>query len=181
VYPPAAEAYAAWRRALGLDAPQPTSVIVSASGDIDPDHPGLSDPGVPVVIITTSRGATRLRAARLPGTIDVVVAGSDDRVEPASIVDILRDHRLDVVVCEGGPNLLGGLVEGGFVEEMFLTVAPQLAGRSPSSPRLALVEGVAFDITEAPWSRLISVMRAEDHLFLRYRVDAQPEHQGGTR
>ena len=44
VYPPAAEAYAAWRRELGLAAAQPTTVIVSATGSIDPGHPGLNDP-----------------------------------------------------------------------------------------------------------------------------------------
>ena len=40
IYPPAADAYAAWRRELGLAAAQPTTVIVSASGSIDPGHPG---------------------------------------------------------------------------------------------------------------------------------------------
>ena len=49
-------------------------------------------------------------------------------------------------------------------------MAPQVAGRSPDAPRLALVEGVAFAIDDAPWSRLISVMRTESHLFLRYRI-----------
>ena len=83
---------------------------------------------------------------------------------------MLRDRGLEVVVCEGGPNLLGGLIGAGLVDELFLTVAPQVAGRSPDAPRLALVEGLAFAIDDAPWARLISVMRAESHLFLRYRI-----------
>ena len=170
VYPPATEAYAAWRRDLGLAAAQPTTVIVSASGSIDPSHPGLHDPSVPVAVITTSAGAGHLRAAGLPTTVDLVTAGSGDQVEPAAIVDVLRELGLDLVVCEGGPTLLGGLVGAELVDELFLTVAPQVAGRSPDVPRLALVEGVAFAIDDAPWSRLISVMRAESHLFLRYRV-----------
>jgi riboflavin biosynthesis pyrimidine reductase len=170
VYPPAAEAYAAWRRDLGLVAAAPTTVIVSASGSIDPGHPGLRDPDVPVVIITTPAGATRLRAAGLPATVDVVTAGSGDEVEPPAIVEVLRERGLEVVVCEGGPTLLGGLIGAGLVDELFLTVAPQVAGRSPDVPRLALVEGVAFAIDDAPWTRLVSVMRAESHLFLRYRV-----------
>jgi riboflavin biosynthesis pyrimidine reductase len=170
VYPPAAEAYAAWRRELGLTAAQPTTVIVSASGSIDPGHPGLHDPSIPVLIISTPGGAGRLRAAGLPSTVDVVAASSGDAVEPAAIVEVLRDRGLEVVVCEGGPTLLGGLMGAGLVDELFLTVAPQVAGRSPDVPRLALVEGVAFAIEDAPWTRLLSVMRAENHLFLRYRV-----------
>ena len=170
VYPPAAEAYAAWRRELGLAAEQPTTVIVSASGSIDPGHPGLHDPSVPVVIVSTPAGATRLRAAGLPASVDVVSAGSNDHVDPVAIVEVLRDRGLGVVVCEGGPNLLGGLIGAGLVDELFLTLAPQVAGRSPDAPRLALVEGFAFAIDDAPWARLLSVMRVESHLFLRYRV-----------
>ena len=170
VYPPAADAYAVWRRELGLAAAQPTTVIVSASGSVDPSHPGLHDPGVPVAIITTSGGAARLRAAGLPDTVDIVAASSGGEVEPAAIVEVLRDRGHEVVVCEGGPTLLGGLIGAGLVDELFLTVAPQVAGRSPDVPRLALVEGVAFAIDDAPWTRLVSVMRVESHLFLRYRL-----------
>lgn len=170
IYPPAAEAYAAWRRELGLVAAEPTTVIVSASGSIDPGHPGLNAQGVPAVIITTPTGATHLRDAGLPATVDVVVAGSGDEVDPVAIVDVLRDRALEVVVCEGGPNLLGGLIGAGLVDELFLTMAPQVAGRSPDAPRLTLVEGVAFAIDDAPWARLLSVIRAESHLFLRYRI-----------
>ncbi len=170
IYPPASEAYAAWRRELGLVAAEPTTVIVSASGSIDPRHPGLDADGVPAVIITTPSGATHLRDAGLPATVDVVVAGSGDEVDPIAIVEVLRDRALEVVVCEGGPNLLGGLIGAGLVDELFLTMAPQVAGRSPDAPRLALVEGVAFGIDDAPWARLLSVMRAESHLFLRYRL-----------
>ena len=170
IYPPASEAYAAWRRELGLVAAEPTTVIVSASGSIDPRHPGLNADGVPAVIITTPSGATHLRDAGLPATVDVVAAGSGDEVDPVAIVEVLRDRALEVVVCEGGPNLLGGLIGAGLVDELFLTIAPQVAGRSPDAPRLALVEGVAFGIDDAPWARLLSVMRAESHLFLRYRI-----------
>jgi riboflavin biosynthesis pyrimidine reductase len=170
IYPPAAEAYAAWRRELGLAAAQPTTVIVTASGSIDPGHPGLHDPEVPVVVLSTPAGATRLRAAGMPTTVDVVAAGSGDEVDPGAIVEVLRERGLEVVVCEGGPTLLGGLIGAGLVDELFLTVAPQVAGRSPDAPRLALVEGLAFSIDDAPWTRLLSVMRSGSHLFLRYRM-----------
>ncbi len=126
------------------------------------------------MVVTTDTGATRLRAVDLPATVEVVAAGSGDEVEPAAIVEVLRERGLDVVVCEGGPTLLGGLIDAGLVDELFLTVAPQVAGRFPDAPRLALVEGVAFAIGDAPWTRLVSVMRSESHLFLRYRVLPSP-------
>ena len=165
---------------LGLAAAQPTTVIVSASGSLDPRHPGLHDPGVPVVIVTTSAGGSRLRAEGLPSTVEVIDVGAGDRVEPGAIVDVLRDHGLDVVVCEGGPTLMGTLVDAGLIDELFLTVAPQLAGRSPATPRLALVEGVGFAVGDTPWERLISVMRSDSHLFLRFRLDGSARRSSET-
>jgi riboflavin biosynthesis pyrimidine reductase len=170
IYPPSAAAYAAWRQELGLAA-EPTSVIVSASGLIDPGHPGLHDPGVPVVIVTTSAGGSLLRAHGLPSSVEIVGVAAGDRVDPSALVEVLRDRGLELVVCEGGPTLLGGLIDAGLIDELFLTVAPQLAGHSAATPRLALVEGVGFAVGDAPWGRLISVMRADSHLFLRYRLD----------
>ena len=119
--------------------PQPTTVIVSASGSLDPGHPGLHDPGVPVVIVTTSAGGAHLRALGLPSTVEVIDVAAGDRVEPGAIVDVFRDHGLDVVVCEGGPTLMGTLVDAGLIDELFLTVAPQLrrslAGHAAPRPR----------------------------------------------
>ncbi len=178
VHPPSAAAYAEWRRMLGL-APQPTAVIVTGSGSIDPEHPGLLDPGVPVVIVTTGHGAANLGRLDLPDSVEVVSVGTGERVDPAALIDVFRDRALELVVCEGGPTLLAGMVEARIIDELFLTVSPQIAGRSDAAPRLSLVEGIGFAIDDAPWARLESVMRADSHLFLRYRLDGSPRGEGG--
>ena len=180
VHPASAPAYAAWRGQLGLRRPQPTTVIVSASGRIDPEHPGLRATDVPVVLLTTDAGAAWLRRIELPPAVEVVVAGDHGRVEEDAIVAALAARDLDLVVCEGGPRLLGGLMGAGLVDELFLTIAPQIAGRTPELPRLALVEGLAFSIDAAPWASLASVMRSGDHLFLRYRMSG-PRTPAGDR
>jgi riboflavin biosynthesis pyrimidine reductase len=179
VHPPSAAAYADWRRALGL-APQPTAVIVTASGSIDPDHRGLHDPAVPVVIVTTKNGAANLGRLRLPGGVEIVTVGTAERVEPAALIDVFRDRGLELVVCEGGPTLLAGMIEARIIDELFLTIAPQIAGRSDDAPRLSLVDGAGFAVEDAPWARLESVMRADSHLFLRYRLDGSPHGERGT-
>lgn len=40
-----------------------------------------------------------------------------------------------LVLCEGGPHLIGDLPDAGLLEELFLTVAPQVAGRDDRTPR----------------------------------------------
>ncbi len=179
VHPPSAAAFAAWRRQLGLARPQPTTVIVTASGRVDPEHPGLNAPGVPVLLVTTTAGAARLRRRGIPPAAEVVVADDRGRVEEHALVATLAERRLDLVVCEGGPSLLGGLVGAGLVDDLFLTIAPQIAGRGPAMPRLSLVEGQGFEVGTAPWAELASVMRSGDHLFLHYRLGSSSRRAGG--
>jgi riboflavin biosynthesis pyrimidine reductase len=83
----------------------------------------------------------------------------------------LERRGFGLVLCEGGPHLLGSLLERDLVDELFLTVAPQIAGRSHRAPRLTLAEGIAFSVGDAPWWRLVSLARSGEHLFLRYRRD----------
>jgi riboflavin biosynthesis pyrimidine reductase len=167
IYPDAAGDIAAMRDRLGL-VPQPTTVVVTASGQVDPAHPGLSAADVPSLVITTHAGRERFGVA--PDGPEVVEAGSE-RVEPDALVRELARRGFGLVLCEGGPHLLGSLLERDVVDELFLTVAPQIAGRSHRGPRLALAEGIAFSVGDAPWWRLVSLARSGEHLFLRYRRD----------
>ncbi len=82
----------------------------------------------------------------------------------------LGEQGAELIVCEGGPHLFGQLLAVGVIDELFLTLAPQLAGRSAPTPRLSLIEGTAFTVTEAPWARLVGLRQSGDHLFLRYRM-----------
>ena len=168
VHPASAAETAALRVALGL-APQPTTVLVTGSGDVPAAHPGLSDPSVPVLIATTRAGAARLAShgARAPHM--EVVAMDGDRVGAEALLDAIALRGGELVLCEGGPHLIADLVAAQLLDELFLTVAPQLAGRDGANSRLALVEGVAFGADEAPWADLTDVRVAGSHLFTRYQ------------
>jgi riboflavin biosynthesis pyrimidine reductase len=164
--------YAQARRALGL-APQPTTVVVTASGRLDFDCHGLALPDVPVRVLTTARGLASLPAGVASERVQVVAAG-EERVETGALITDLSASGSRLVVCEGGPHLLGRLIADGVIDELFLTVAPQVAGRAPDKERLALVEGKAFSVAGAPWGSLVSVRRSGSHLFLRYRFGPMP-------
>jgi riboflavin biosynthesis pyrimidine reductase len=151
-------------------AAEPTTVVVTASGDVDLSHPGLADPTIPVTILTTERGQAALRRqSPLPAHVEAVTGGAD-RVEPNALIEILADRGFRLVLTEGGPQLFGQLVGCHLIEELFLTIAPQISGRSVENPRLGLVEGTAFPLDEAPWSRLVDLRRSGSHIFARYRL-----------
>jgi riboflavin biosynthesis pyrimidine reductase len=73
-----------------------------------------------------------------------------------------------LVLCEGGPRLLGSLLAARAVDELFLTLAPQVAGRADDGARPGLVSGHAFEPETAPWARLVGVKHHGEHLYLRY-------------
>jgi 5-amino-6-(5-phosphoribosylamino)uracil reductase len=130
------------------------------------------------VLITTQAGAARLGALP-PRTRVHVIAGAARPAEAAdggrpsarAVLDaVVAESGARMVLSEGGPALLGGWLREGLVDELFLTVAPRLAGRSAEERRLALVEGAAFTPDDAPRARLLSAKRADDYLFLRYAL-----------
>jgi riboflavin biosynthesis pyrimidine reductase len=169
VHKASAELYATWRHDLRIASPQPTTIVATASGALDLAHPGLSASDVPVIIATTDSGAERLEAADPGPNVRIEVAGSDGQVPAAHLIELAASTGAHLVLCEGGPHLIGDLISAGLLDELFLTVAPQVAGRDKTARRLALVEGNAFDVATAPWAGLASVRRAGSHLFLRYR------------
>ena len=167
VHPRSAAAFADWRRSMGL-AENPTTVIVTAGGDIPVGHPGLNDPRVPVVIATTEAGARRLASEPVGRNVTVEPLGAGAAVGGGDIVGLGARLGARVILTEGGPHLLGELVRDEVLDEIFLTLAPQLVGRAGNG-RLGLVEGLALPPDESPWHELASVRKSGDHLFLRYR------------
>ncbi len=163
-----AQGFAAWRRRLGLDTRSPATVIVTASGSLEVDD--LPDAAqAPVIVVTTPDGARRLGRRPPAHHVEVVPVGRGDTIPVETLIAFLDARGFRLVLSEGGPALFGQLLEAGLVDEVFLTLAPQLAGRSGSAQRLSLVEGTAL-APAAPWGRLQSVLRSENHLFLRYRL-----------
>lgn len=175
VSPPHAGAYAAMRALLGKSDTQPISVVMSGSGQIPLDERTLHTPGLRVVIATTTPGYERLRGESFSADVEVraVAAAADGAVDVLALLRMLADdYGVRVALNEGGPLVLASFLAAGAVDELFLTVAPQLAGRTAATPRRALVEGVAFSPTVAPNGQILSVKQAGSHLFLRYAINA---------
>ena len=73
----------------------------------------------------------------------VQVAGDGDRVPVGSLLEIVAGLGARVALCEGGPHLFGDLIRARLVDDLFLTLAPQIVGRDANVKRLALVEGAS--------------------------------------
>jgi len=168
VYPKLGPAYRAFRSTRRKD-PEPLNVIVSASGELDLGLPVFHSGEVRVLVVTTDLGARRLRRSAPPPWVTVVEAGKGRRLRARSILRAVgRARGGPLVLVEGGPHLLGDFLSEGRLDELFLTVAPQVAGRDARHPRLSLVEGRAFAPEHPRPASLCDVRRGGELLLLRF-------------
>jgi riboflavin biosynthesis pyrimidine reductase len=165
IYPDAAAAFAEVRHGLGRT-DTPRLVVLTAGGGIDPGHPALE---VGALVLTTSLGAAKLEA-RLPPSSTLVTLRDDPAIDLPDVMAILRSEGHEVVLSEGGPTLIGGLLQAGLLDELFLTLSPILAGRSSDRGRPGLVEGIELLPARSMAGDLVSIRKDGSHLFLRYVI-----------
>lgn len=167
VFPAGAEVFREIRRARGL--PERIRVaILTSSGDVDLGHPVFRSEAVAPLIVTSRGGAERLSGRA--GRVEVRVVGERELTTRDAIAAIAAASGARLVLSEAGPRLFGRMLEEGVVNELFLTLAPTLAGRAPDRPGVGLVDPLAFTPDHAPRARLISAKRSDDLLFLRYAM-----------
>jgi len=166
IYPDLAPAFAEIRSTLGLQ-PRPRLVLLSASGDVPVSHVAVV---AGATIVTTAAGASRLRH-RLPDSCDLIEIGDGGGVDMPTAIEKLRRRGFDRILTEGGPHVMGEMIRGRLLDEVFLTVSPVVAGRN-GEPRLGMVAGVEFLPGHGVWSALRSVRLQGDFLFLRYALGA---------
>ncbi len=175
IFPDYAHDYAELRTRLGKQEQLPITVVMTASGDVNFNDKTFSTPDLHVVIATTQKGYDALSQKTLPQGVDVHVIGSHDSsrgVAPGDVLALLaRKYGVRIALYEGGPNLLSSFLKVQVVDELFVTVAPYLAGHSQNTHRFSLVEGYAFQ-PDQMWSTLLSVKLAGSHLLLRYKFNS---------
>jgi len=168
IYPGLANEYRRLRAALGKREP-PLNVIVSGSGDLDLSLPIFVSGKVPAMIVATTAGATRLRKQKGADAIEIRAVRSTGSIASRSILEqVRRVNSGKLILVEGGPRLLGDFYAQGALDEQFLTLAPQIAGRERDDRRLSLVMGKLFAPRSPLWGTLVDLRRGGSHLFLRY-------------
>jgi riboflavin biosynthesis pyrimidine reductase len=131
---------------------------------------------VPVLLVTTTPGAERIHAQTLPPGVKVSTVQSAGSLSARAILQaVKRTRECEVILVEGGPQLIGDFFAERTLDELFLTLAPQIAGRDREVERPGLVMGKRFAPEHPLWGTLVSVKRAGSHLFLRYAFEAE-EH-----
>jgi riboflavin-specific deaminase-like protein len=114
-------------RVQRAQAEYPIRVIISNSGDLPTDLNVFNQRFSPIVIYSTTR---------MPPTTQTDLRAKAElhlsAVDHLSLQEVLNDlherHQVRTLVCEGGPQLAKALAALNVVDELFLTVAPLIAG-----------------------------------------------------
>jgi len=163
---------------------KPVRAVVTGSGEVDLRHPVFNpqkDQWKPVVF-TTRKGEGKLKnqAKRLKAnsdnplqTIETHAIG-ERSVDLAKAVGILkRDYKTKLLDIQGGPILAGGAVKAMLVDEVRLTVSPQIMGdlNSEGRRRPGFVTGIHFGLEDSPLAELEALGVSGSHIFLRYLMN----------
>jgi riboflavin-specific deaminase-like protein len=162
------------RLTLGLDetgVPQPLAIIVTDTGDVPLEDHLIVQEGQEVLILLSDRvpkwGVERLRKLAQVMRAPVDATGAVDLEE--AMRAIRGERGVESLVVEGGPSLNHALISLDLVDELFLTVAPELLGGS-ADQTLTLLRGPTLPARDRPTLDLLSIHLSGDELFLRYSL-----------
>lgn len=170
IYPDFAEAYQQLRLAMGKPN-EPLNVVVSARGELELSRALFQSGKVPVLIVTTAQGHESLRKQGIPPAVKIaVVEALNGQISARAILAACNEHlsQPDIILTEGGPSLMANFFAEKCLDELFLTIAPQIAGRDDANHRPSLVGGKIFAPDQPLWGTLAGIKLADSHLFLRY-------------
>ncbi|MBV8084055.1 MAG: dihydrofolate reductase family protein [Chloroflexi bacterium] len=167
------EAHRELRQRLGRQ-PNPLTVVVSNTGQMDLDKQPFRDPLAPILIVATDKAADVLRDKAVSEWVSVREVSAGNLINARTILDeIASIQPAELILTEGGPRLMADFMNERCLDELFLTLSPQVVGREPSIHRPGFADGRAFAPDNPIWGNLVSLKKGGDHLFLRYRFPAE--------
>ena len=138
----------------------PALAVVTTSGDL-PQALLRDDPAPWVFTTGEARHLGRLRNELPPERLRV----HDSSVDLALVVAALGAEGLPGVLTEGGPRLLGTLLDGDLVDELCLTTSPRIVGGGAAR----VVDGVAWLEPPRP-ATLVHLLHGDGMLIARWSL-----------
>ncbi len=107
----------------------PPIAVLTNTAMLDHDAKLFTRTEVPPLIFTCA-DAVADATGRLGSVAEVIDASGSqsDRVDVAAVLKTLADRRMFRVLVEGGPAILGLLIEHDLLDELCITIAPLLVG-----------------------------------------------------
>ncbi|HUH17295.1 MAG TPA: dihydrofolate reductase family protein [Methylomirabilota bacterium] len=154
---------AARRAAEGRPA-NPTGVVVAGAGPVPADATWFEGDEPRILVV----GADNALGQAPAGT--ELLRAPDPVPEPRWVLDRLAERGIGTLLLEGGPHLNAAFLAQGLIDEAYWTVGAHMLG-TDALPMVAPIPGGSPFAGEPRRANLMSVLRHDDELFLRYRFD----------
>ena len=152
------------RLARGL-APQPLAVGVSGSLNLERNNRFLLNGRERTVLLTTE-SASEERRHNLAPYATILTQCSETVDLDVGLRTLYEQFGVRRLLCEGGPSLNQQLLDAGLIDEVFWTLAPNLAGGTSRT----LIQGPHPTTRIAARMELLSLFEEDSELFARYKL-----------
>jgi 2,5-diamino-6-(ribosylamino)-4(3H)-pyrimidinone 5'-phosphate reductase len=149
-----------------VEGKNPVRVIVDGEAKTPPDAKVFDSSAKTIVAVSKLAPGRRIEKLRTTGA-EVIVIG-DREVDLRRLLKRLRSLAIRRLLLEGGSTLNWGMLKRGLVDEVRVTVAPQIVGGAKAKP---LVGGAGFaEIRDGIKLKLLNVKKVGKNILLTYRV-----------
>ena len=148
------------RRAGEGRSPNPVGVVIAGSTPLPTDGGWFEGDERRILVVGSRNPMTEV-----PSGTDLL-RSPDERPEPRWVLSRLSERGIACLLLEGGPTLNAAFLAAGLIDEVYWTIGANLLG-TDALPMITPIE-----VGAAQQGRLVSVLRHESELFLRYRFGA---------
>jgi 5-amino-6-(5-phosphoribosylamino)uracil reductase len=155
----------AWRVATGRS-PNPIGLVLAGSDPVPTDGQWFEGDEPRILVVGRDN-----RMTDAPDGTELLRA-PNERPAPAWVLDQLAARGIRSLLLEGGPHVNAGFLDAGLIDEVYWTIGAHLLGTDALAMIAAVPGGSPYE-SDPRRGRLMSVIRHEDELFLRYRFDSR--------
>ncbi len=152
----------AQRRAADGRTPNPLGVVIAGDDPIPLEGGWFEGDEARLLVV----GADNPASEPPPGT--ELLRAPDSHPDPRWLLAELHGRGIGSLLLEGGPTINAGFLAADCIDEVYWTVGAHLLG-TDALPMIAAIPGGSPYEAQPRRGRLVSVLRHEDELFLRYR------------
>ena len=155
---------AARRAARGVS-PNPIGVLIAGAQPAATDARWFIGDERRILVVGARNPMTEVP----PGT--ELLRSPDELPDPRWVLERLAERGVESLLLEGGPHLNASFLAADLIDEVYVTIGAHLLG-TDALQMIAPVEGGSLFAERPRRGHLVSVLRHDDELFLRYRFEA---------
>ena len=141
----------------------PTGVLIAGTGPVPTDAGWFSGDEPRILLV----GRDNPMRSAPPGT--ELLRAPDERPDPRWLLGQLMERGIGSLLLEGGPHINAAFLEHDLIDDVYWTVGANLLG-TDALQMIAPIDGGSPYAREPRRAHLVSVLRHDDELFMRYRL-----------